>query len=146
MVIWIVLSSTWTMDREGVSHTEMVGAKDKHLLTAVFCCTLLGDFLLMQLIYKWKTSQCHPRFQFPPGWHVIHAPNTGPLNRQWQSTCIISSSLMCSWLVRELKHDDNASVLVIMVNFKGQVTNGIHNLLEESNIFVALLRTSNTTD
>ena len=42
-------------------------------------------------------------------------------------------------LVRKQKQDDNASALVIMDNFKGQVTNGIHNLLEEKNIFVALL-------
>ena len=60
--IQIVPSSTWTMDREGVSRIEMVGAKDKHLITAVFCCTLLGDFLPVQLIYKGKTSQCHPKF------------------------------------------------------------------------------------
>ena len=48
-------------------------------------------------------------------------------------------------LVRELKQDDNASALVIMDNFKGQVTSGIHSLLEENNIFVALLP-PNTTD
>ena len=43
--IRIVPSSTWTMDREGVSRIEMVGAKDKHQITAVFCCTLQDDFL-----------------------------------------------------------------------------------------------------
>ena len=46
--IRIVPSSTWTMDREGVSHIEMIGAKDKRQITAVFGCTLLGDFLPVQ--------------------------------------------------------------------------------------------------
>lgn len=72
--IQIVPSSTWTMDREGTRRVEMVGAKDKHQITALFCCTLQGDFLPMQLIYKEKTSRCHPKFKFPPGWHITHAP------------------------------------------------------------------------
>ena len=42
-------------------------------------------------------------------------------------------------LVRELKQDDSASALVIMNNFKGQVTDEINTMLEENNIFVALL-------
>ena len=48
-------------------------------------------------------------------------------------------------LIRELKQDDNASALVITDNFKGQVTDAIHMLLEENNIFVVLL-IANTTD
>ena len=40
MGIQIVPSSTWTMDREGVSRIDVVGAKDKRLITAVLCCTL----------------------------------------------------------------------------------------------------------
>ena len=34
--IQIVPSSTWTMDREGTRRVEMVGAKDKHQITALF--------------------------------------------------------------------------------------------------------------
>ena len=99
----------------------------------------------MQLIYKWKTSQCHPKFQFPPGWHVTHALKHWS-TEQTMTEYMHNIIFPYMQLVRELKHNDNASVLVIMVNFKGQGTNGIHNLLEESNIFVALLRTSNTPD
>ena len=142
--IRIVPSSTWTMDREGVSHIETVRAKDKCLITAVLCCTLLGDFLPVQLIYKGKTSQCHPRFQFPPGWHVTHAPKRW-YSEQTMIEYIHNIIFTYVQLVRELKQDDNALALVIMDNFKGQVTSGIHNLLEENNIFVALLP-PNTTD
>lgn len=49
--ILIVPSSIWTMDREGVSHIEMVVAKEKRQIIVVFCCTLQGDFLPVQLIY-----------------------------------------------------------------------------------------------
>ena len=132
--IQIVPSSTWTMDREGVSRIEMVGAKDKRQITAVFCCTLQGDFLPVQLIYQGKTSRCHPKFRFPPGWHITHAPkhwSTEQTMVQYVHNIILSYVK----LIRELKQDDSASALVIMDNFKGQVTDAIHMLLEENKIF-----------
>ena len=142
--IRIVPSSSWTMDREGVSRIEMVDAKDKRQITAVFCCTLQGDFLPVQLIYQGKTSRCHPKFWFPPGCHITHAP------KHWSTKQIMvqyvhNIILPYVKLIRELKQDDSASALVIMDNFKGQVTDAIHMLLEENNIFVALLP-ANTTD
>ena len=48
-------------------------------------------------------------------------------------------------LVREQIQDENASALVIMDNFKGQIIGSIYTLLEEYNPFVALLP-PNTTD
>ena len=131
--IQVVPSSTWTMEREGVSRIEMVGAKDKRQITAaVFCCTLQGDFLPVQLIYQGKTSRCHPKFQFPPGWHITHAP------KHWSTEQTIveyTQNIIYPYvkLIRELKQDDNALALVIMDNFKGQVTDAIHMLLEENN-------------
>ena len=107
------------MDREGVSHIEMVGVKDKHLITAMFCCTLLGDFLPAQLICKGRTTQCHPRFQFPPGWHVTHAPKHWS-TEQTMIEYIHNTIFPYVQLVRELKQDDNASAQVIMDNLKGR--------------------------
>ena len=72
--IKIVPCSTWTMDQCGAKRVEMVGANDKRQITAVFCGNLLGDFLPIQVIYKGKTARCHPRFEFPPGWHITHSP------------------------------------------------------------------------
>ena len=94
------------MDREGVSCIEMVGAKDKRLITAVFYCTLLGDFLPVQLIYKGKTSRCHPRFQFPSGWHVTHAPKHWS-TEQTMIEYIRNIIFPYVQLVRELKQNDN---------------------------------------
>ncbi len=72
--IKIVPCSTWTMDQRGAKRVEMIGVNDKQQITAVFCGTLVGDFLPVQLIYKGKTPRCHPRFAFPPGWHITHSP------------------------------------------------------------------------
>ena len=49
--IHLVPASTWTMDKEGSKRVEISGANDKRQITAVFCGTLTGDFLPLQLIY-----------------------------------------------------------------------------------------------
>ena len=72
--IHIVPSSNWTMDKCRVKRVEMIGVGDKRQITAVFCGSVLGDFLPIQLIYKGKTNRCHPKFKFPAGWHVTHSP------------------------------------------------------------------------
>ena len=69
--IKIVSSSGWTMDQQGVKRVEV---NDKRQITAVFCASMVGDFLPIQLIYAGKTNRCHPQFQFPSDWHIIHAP------------------------------------------------------------------------
>ena len=69
------------MDRQGYKRVEMTGIDDKQQITAVFCGSLTGDFLPVQLIYKGKTSLYHPKFKFPSGWHVTHSPNTGPMRK-----------------------------------------------------------------
>ena len=72
--IKIVPCSTWTMNQQGASRVEMVGTNDKRQITAVFCGTLTGDFLPVQVVYKGKTTRCHPHFDFPSGWHIGHSP------------------------------------------------------------------------
>ena len=72
--IRIVPSNNWTMDQQGVRRVEIGGAGDKRLITAVFCGSLVGDFLPIQVIYQGKTARCHPRFEFPPEWDITHSP------------------------------------------------------------------------
>ena len=71
----IVPSSTWTMDREGSRRVEVVGIGDKRMITAVFCRSLVDDFLPVQVIYKGKTNCAPPHYQFPMNWHVTHSEN-----------------------------------------------------------------------
>ena len=72
--IKLVPSSFSTMERQGSKRIEMAGVNDKRQITAVFCGTMLGDFLPVQLIYKGKTPRCHPQFQFLSGWDITHSP------------------------------------------------------------------------
>ena len=72
--IRIVPSNNWTMDQQGVKRVEIGGAGDKRLIKAVFCGSLVGDFLPIQVIYQGKTARCHPRFEFPPEWDITHSP------------------------------------------------------------------------
>ena len=43
--IKIVPTDTWTMELRGSKHVELMGFQDKRQITAVFCGTLVGDFL-----------------------------------------------------------------------------------------------------
>ena len=54
--IKIVPSNTWTMDQQGSKQVEAAGANDKRLITAIFCGSLMGDFLLIQVIYQGKNT------------------------------------------------------------------------------------------
>ena len=141
--IKFVPCSSWTMERQGEKRVELVGINDKRQITAVFCGSLVGDFLPVQLVYKGKTPRCHPRFTFPSGWHITHSPN------HWSTEATMLQYLEHIILpyvenVRETVGSDEAA-LVIIDNFKGQITSSVNMILEQNNIHVCLLP-PNTTD
>lgn len=141
--IKLVPSSSWTMERQGKKRVEMVGVNDKRQITALFCGTMLGDFLPVQLIYKGKTSRCHPKFSFPKDWHITHSP------KHWstESTMLdYINNVILPYIakVRDNVGEDKAA-LVVMDNFKGQVTDSVMKLLEDNNMLVCMLP-PNTTD
>ena len=43
--------SDWTMEKRGSKRIEIAGIDDKRQLTAVFACSMTGDFLSPQLVY-----------------------------------------------------------------------------------------------
>ena len=140
----IVPSSSWTMDKHGAKRVEITGAKDKRQITTVFCGTLVGDFLPIQLIFKGKTSRCHPHFKLPSWWHVTHSPNHWSAEEtmlQYIEHIIIPYVQS----VRNLKGDESLPALVIIDNFKGQVTDSVKDLLEENNVHIAFVP-PHTTD
>ena len=142
--IKIVPSSTWTMNTRGAQRVEVVGVHDKRLITAVFCGSLVGDFLPLQIIYQGKTARSHPWFQFPSDWHITHSP------RHWstEETMLqyVQNIIIPYVEVQQSQLEDaGKSALVIIDNFKGQITPSLHALLEEHNIFSCLLP-PNTTD
>ena len=116
---------------------------DKRQMTAVLCGSLRGDFLPIQVIYKGKTYRCHPRFKFPIDWHITHSP------KHWsteQTMIEYIEEIIVPYIgsQREVWGAEQAA-LVIMDNFKCQVTPSIKSLLESYNIHVCLLP-PNTTD
>ena len=140
----IVPSSTWTMDREGSRRVEVVGIGDKRMNTAVFCGSLVGDFLPVQVIYKGKTNRVHPRYQFPMNWHITHSEN------HWSTEVTMIQyveNIIIPYVnnIRGLLNDDSKPALVIMDNFKGQTTSNVLSLLESNDIHVCMLP-PNTTD
>ena len=140
----IVPSFSWTMDQCGVNRVEIVGVNDKRQITAVFCGTIVGDFLPIQLIYTGKTDRCHPKFNFPPEWHITHSPKHWS-NEQTMLDYIEKIIVPYVAAVRGQLEDTEAAALVIMDNFKGQITTEINRLLEQNRIHVCLLP-PNTTD
>ena len=54
--IHLVPASSWTMEKQGAECLEGAGLTDKRQITAVFCGTLIGEFLPVQLIYAGKTT------------------------------------------------------------------------------------------
>ena len=141
--IKLVPVSAHTMDREGSKRVEVTGVSDKRLITALFCGSLTGDFLPMQVVYKGTTNRCHPHYKFPLDWHITHSPN------HWST-----ENTMLDYIKeviipyvkrqRELLGEEKPS-LVIMDNFKGQITSAVNSLLEDNDIHVCLLP-PNTTD
>lgn len=130
------------MEKRGSQCAEIVGTHDKRQITAVFCGTMLGEFLPPQLIYKEKTSHCHPKFNFPSDWDIAYAP------KHWsmEQTMIQYIQNIVTPNVKRVEFDlGNEKVgLVIMDNFKGITTKTVLNHLESNNILVALLPPNTT--
>ena len=63
------------MAKEGSKGVEICGIDDKRQITAVFGCSMAGDFLPVQLVYLGKTNKCHPSFQYPSDWDITHSYN-----------------------------------------------------------------------
>ena len=96
---------------------------DKWQITALFCGSLLGDFLPIQVIYKGKTTRCHPHFKFPTDWHITHSP------KHWsteQTMLQYVDNIITPYVerVREILGENKAAV-VVMDNFKGQIVESV---------------------
>ena len=128
------------MERKGSKRVDVAGANDKRAITAVFCGLLVGDFLPIQLIYKGKTP---PHYKFPSDWDITHSP------RHWsnESTMLDYINNIILPYVEHARdgYSKDTPALVIMDNFKGQITQAVTDLLETHNIHTCLLP-ANTTD
>ena len=79
--------SPWTMAWQGARRVELISSGGKKVNYSIFCGSLVGDFLPTQLIYKGKTSWCHPKFKSSPDWDITHTPkHWSKVKRQCWST------------------------------------------------------------
>ena len=143
--IHYVPRSHWTMAKAGSQRVEVVGLDDKRQITALFGCTITGDFLPMQLIYQGKTKACHAQVNFPKDWSITHTPN------HWSNEDTMVEYIEKVFLPyvckkrKELNLPPNHPALAIFDVFKGQCTEAVLSLLEKNNIHIVTVP-SNTTN
>lgn len=133
------------MAKEGSKRVEIAGAEDKRQITAVFADTMAGDFLPPQIIYAGKTPRCLPSVTFPSGWHVTYTENHWANEKPTEEYIKL---ILLPYVQRkraDLSLDSKHPALVIFDRFKGQCTENILKLLDESNIRLAIVP-ANCTD
>ena len=106
----IVPTSCWTMNLAGAKRVEVSGLSDKRMITLVLCGSAMGEFFPPQVIFKGKTSRCHPKTQFPSHWHVTQSPNHWSTEKAMIE--YIENIYINGW--RSQIGDDNRAVLVIL--------------------------------
>ena len=130
----LIPSSSWAMEQRGAQRVEITGLNDKRMITAVFCGTLTGDFLPIQLVYQGKTDRCHPKYNFPEDWHITHSLNRWSTEETMKDYLdhVVFPYINGVRASCDLSH--NYPALAIFDNFKGQVTDDILQLLEDHNV------------
>ena len=135
----LVPTSNWTMAKKGSKRVEMKGLEDKRQITGVFCGTLCGEFLPMQLIYKGKTDRCHPSYSFPADWCITQSSNHWS-NEKTMLKYIDDIIVPFVERVRDdLGTDDSQAALGLFDHFKGQLTPNVTAALERHNIQSVLI-------
>ena len=72
----IVPSSSWTMEKRGTKRVEITAIDDKCQITALFTCTVVCNFLPIQLVYEGMTKRSFPNnVAFPQGWNITCSSN-----------------------------------------------------------------------
>ena len=130
----LVPAAQWTMALKGSRRVEIKEIDDKRQITGVFCVSLFGDFLPIQIIYGGKTNWCHPLFAFQRDWLISHSPN------HWSNEGTMITYMYIKYVinpyvdgVRDRLGKDQAA-LAIFDHFNGQLTPKISKLLEDNNI------------
>ena len=72
-----------TMEQVGSNRIEIIGKDDKRQLTAVFGCSMAGDFLPPHLVYQGKMNRCLPQYKFPAEWDITFTENHEETTRRY---------------------------------------------------------------
>ena len=128
--------SSWTTESEGAKRVELAGKDDKRQITAVFGCSLVGDFLPLQLIYQGKTTRCLPQVEVPPDWHITYSVTNDSTMKDYVDKIIIP----CIQKKREeLNVLPDHRALLLFDHFKAQCTTPLLQILDNNDINVLLI-------
>lgn len=135
----IVPASSRTIEQGRSSKIPIVRLGDKRQITATVAVAMVGEMLLMQVLYTGKTERCHPDFDI---WHTSnHWVNTETTIRLIK--IIILSYVTAVREKMELLADHPA--IVIFDAFKGHKGPDVNSLLEENHL-IPVLVPNNCTD
>jgi hypothetical protein len=124
------------MEQKGAKRVELTGIDDKCQITAVFCGSLSGDFLPIQVVYQGKTNRCHPHYQFPTDWNITHSSNHWATEETTKDYLREILFLYIDGVRSSIGLEDDHPALAIFDNFRGQITVDIMQLSEEHNFHV----------
>ena len=103
------------------------------------CGSLVGELLPFQLVYTGKTNRCHPTYEFPLDWQIVHTENHWS-NEQTMIKYI--DKIIVPFVDRkreELGLEDDHAALAVFDHFKGQLTDKIRECLERNHIHSVLI-------
>ena len=115
---------------------ECTSLDDKRQITVVICATASDIFLPFQVIYQDKTPACLPRFVFPDNWNVTFTQNHWSNEDKMQEYIHKVILPFVQAKRKELKLQVDHGALVIYDEFKGQLTDTVHSLLDANHIYV----------
>jgi len=133
------------MAEEGSKCVKIDGKDDKWQTTAIFGCSMAGEFLPPQLVYRGKTTKCLPAYKFPENWSITYTANhwCNKDNMELYIHNIILPYL--SETRSKLKHPSDHPALLLFDKFKSQCTEKLRKLLDSSNASIVLIP-ANCTD
>ena len=130
------------MEEEGAKRVEVIAIDDKRQITAVFCGSITGEFLPLQLIYEGKTNRCLPQFDFPSAWHVTFSDN------HWSNEITMKQyfeKIILPYVNEKRKELKLLSDHPTLLIFKAQTTSSILKFLDSHNLDIVLVP-ANCTD
>ena len=127
------------MEEMGSKRVEIIGKDNKRQLTAVFGCSMSGDFLPPQLIYQGKTKRCLPQFQFPSNWDITYTENLWANENTSQQYIVNIILPYLEQKRKDLKLLPDHHALILFDNFRGQCTEKLLRFIDFNNINVIMI-------
>ena len=138
MGIRLVPSSLSTMEQKGMKRVEIMGQNDKRL----FFVEVYREIFCLYNLSTRENCVLPPMYEFSPGWHITPNHWSMEMTMLQYIEHIVDPYIQS---VRVLLYTPTTPGVIIMNNFKGQLTDKVISLLEKCHFHVCLLP-ANTTN